>query len=202
MPTPSRARPAGRRPFTPRVLLVLLAGAACSGPSPSPTQPEGSTGSATTDPAGTTLGDATAASEGPGATGSATSASSTGAIATTTASTDSTGSDPTTASTGTDPTTAGESTGSSPDMPCAEGCAVEVACTERWRTEQACIDACEANLVEATAFEPACAAAWADLHACLGTLTCEELAQWTQPTAFPYPCVSEDEVLGFECAGQ
>ncbi|MCA9704793.1 MAG: hypothetical protein KDK70_02950 [Myxococcales bacterium] len=66
----------------------------------------------------------------------------------------------------------------------------------------ACVDACEANLVAAAEFQRACRAAWEDLHACLGTLTCEELAQWMDPTRFPYPCLREDEVLGFECAGQ
>lgn len=87
-------------------------------------------------------------------------------------------------------------------MACAEHCVVQLACTQAWRSEQACIDACEANLVEATVFEVACAAAWVDLYACLGTLTCDELAQWMRPARFPYPCLSQDEVLGFECAGQ
>ncbi len=107
-----------------------------------------------------------------------------------------------TGSTTTDSQTDGSTTESIMAMPCAESCAVQFACTKDWRTEQACVDACEANLMKAEAFEVACAAAWEDLYTCLGTLTCEELAEWMNPSQVPYPCMSEDEVLGFECAGQ
>ena len=75
-------------------------------------------------------------------------------------------------------------------------------CGDEWRTEEACVLDCEANLVEAERFNIACRAAWEGLHTCLGTLSCEEFAEWLEPTGIPYPCLSEDEVLTFECAGQ
>lgn len=75
-------------------------------------------------------------------------------------------------------------------------------CTDRWRSLEACVLDCEANLEEAAKFKIACVASWEALHECLGTLTCEEHLRWQNPTEFPYPCVSEDEELAFECAGQ
>ncbi len=95
----------------------------------------------------------------------------------------------------------GQSTGPM-EQPCVEGCTVELMCGKEWPSLEACVEDCEANLVEASEFEVACAAAWEDLHVCLGTLSCEEFFEWRDPTGFPYPCLPQDEVLSIECAGQ
>ncbi len=112
----------------------------------------------------------------------------------------STGLDSTGSTTGGD--SSGTTTGRPREAPCVVGCEVEFACGKRWPDVRSCVTACEANLVEAEAYEIACRAAWEDLHVCLGTLSCEEFAQWANPTRFPYPCVSADQVLAFECKGQ
>ncbi len=88
------------------------------------------------------------------------------------------------------------------DHSCADGCVVEVACGTEWESEDACVTACEANLVKADAFSPFCRDAWAALSACLATLTCEEFSQWQSPMMFPYPCSDADTVLSIECKGQ
>jgi hypothetical protein len=75
-------------------------------------------------------------------------------------------------------------------------------CTSDWPSEEDCVLACEANLVEAAAFSPVCADAWENVSECVGTLTCEEYLEWRMPTTFPYPCVDADEGLAFECKGQ
>ena len=93
-------------------------------------------------------------------------------------------------------------TGGSPSEACAAGCAVEFLCGTEWKTEQACVDWCEANLVEAAMFSPFCRAAWEGVSACLATLTCEELEQWQAPMELPYPCSDADVVLEVECKGQ
>lgn len=85
---------------------------------------------------------------------------------------------------------------------CADGCAVEFACGTRWASEQECVMWCEANLEKADAFSPFCRDAWEGVSACLGTLTCEEFAEWESPTVFPYPCSDADVVLDVECEGQ
>ena len=94
------------------------------------------------------------------------------------------------------------STGSELSQPCIDGCETEVLCTMDWASEEECYDACVANLEKAGAFAQACRAAWEDVHTCLGTLDCTDFAEWQAPTMTPYPCVSEDEALMFECKGQ
>ncbi len=146
------------------------------GPSPGTTDGSGS-GEAT-------AGGSTATGSSSGGDGT------THATSTTAADEESTGGSPTSGTTG-EPTSA-----------CQQGCAVEWLCTMDWPSEQACVSACEANLIRAAAFAPACADAWAAVSECLGTLTCEEYLEWRMPTAFPYPCVEADEGLQFECNGQ
>jgi hypothetical protein len=112
------------------------------------------------------------------------------------------GTDTDTTDTGTDTGTDTEgSTTGGPD-PCAEGCAVELMCGTEWMSEEDCVTWCEANLVMAGAFSPFCRLAWEGVSACLGTLTCEEFAQWENPMMFPYPCSDADVVLEVECEGQ
>jgi len=89
-----------------------------------------------------------------------------------------------------------------PIMPCTEQCEVELMCGEDWKSVRACAEPCEANLVEAELFAPFCRSAWEELALCLGSLTCEEFAEWQSPVEIPYPCISEDEGLVFECKGQ
>lgn len=85
---------------------------------------------------------------------------------------------------------------------CAAGCEIEVECGSEWKSTKACTDWCEANLVKAEAFSCFCAQAWNNLSTCFGALTCEEYAQYLEPTMFPYPCAIESDSLGFECKGQ
>jgi hypothetical protein len=95
-----------------------------------------------------------------------------------------------------------ESTTGGPSQACIDGCAVEHMCGTEWASAEECVAWCEANLVEASAFSPFCRDAWEALSACLATLDCDELEQWQNPTAFPYPCSNADVVLSVECKGQ
>ena len=151
-----------------------------------------STSSTSTSAGGTTSGTSTGGSSSGGSTVGSTSASSTGSD--TTADTSTGGS----SSEGGSSTTA-----TGPNQGCVDGCVTEFACGRRWRSEDACVEWCEANLVQAEAEAgPACRISWENLYECLGTLTCEEYEQWQMPVEVPYPCISEDEALTFECAGQ
>jgi len=86
---------------------------------------------------------------------------------------------------------------------CAAGCQVEFECgMGEWKSAQACTDWCEANLVKAEGFSCFCALAWNNLSTCFGGLTCEEYAEYLEPTMFPYPCAIESDSLMFECQGQ
>ncbi len=85
---------------------------------------------------------------------------------------------------------------------CADGCAVEFMCGMEWMSEEECVTWCEANLEKAYAFSPFCHDAWEGVSACLGTLTCEEFAEWDNPMVFPYPCSDADTILAVECKGQ
>jgi len=183
-------------------LRLLLAGwatlalAACGddGPSGEGTETSPSTSS--------TTGDASrSSSTGPG------SSTGTNPSDDTTTSTTTTGSD---SSTG-EGTTLGESSSGGSDTgtttgagvsACEEGCVVEAACGMRWASEDECVIACEANLVEAGRFSPFCQQAWENVSECVGTLTCEEFVQWETPTEFPYPCSDADVGLEIECEGQ
>jgi hypothetical protein len=89
-----------------------------------------------------------------------------------------------------------------PNQACADGCAVEFMCGTEWASAEDCVAWCEANLMKANAFSPFCRAAWEGVSACLGTLTCEEFAQWENPMMFPYPCSEADVALSVECKGQ
>lgn len=89
-----------------------------------------------------------------------------------------------------------------PDRACQSGCVVEFMCGMEWASERECVQWCEANLEKADAFSPFCHDAWAGVSACLGTLTCEEFAEWDAPAMFPYPCSEADVVLEVECKGQ
>lgn len=184
-----------------RIWLGLLALAACT-----PTTPADGSSESTGEGASTTSGSSTTASSGdPSASGTSTSGSSSEG------SSSSSSSD--TSTTGDDTTTSGSSSGSSsddgsttetgPNQACVDGCATEFECGMRWRSEGACLQWCEDNLVQAEVEAgPACRISWQSLYACLGTLTCEEYEQWQMPVAVPYPCIGEDEALTFECAGQ
>jgi hypothetical protein len=85
---------------------------------------------------------------------------------------------------------------------CIDYCAVEVACGTEWADEAACNAWCEANLDEAASFSMFCRQAWEAVQACVGGLDCEQFAAWDDPTAFPYPCSTEDAALQYECEGQ
>lgn len=86
---------------------------------------------------------------------------------------------------------------------CEAGCQIEFECgVGEWESAQECTDWCEANLVKAEAFACFCAQAWNTLSTCFGGLTCEEYAEYLEPTMFPYPCSIESDSLMFECEGQ
>ncbi|MCH9688149.1 MAG: hypothetical protein K0V04_42350 [Deltaproteobacteria bacterium] len=173
------------------LLGLVVASAACGEDdavaTPATTTSSGTSGNTTAQPgtSSTAADDTRGASTGPSSSGT-----------TTPSSTSST----TTASTAGETTTTGTTGPVVP--PCEAGCEIEFGCSRQWRSEQACIDSCEANLLEAEQFHRACRAAWENLHECLGTLSCEEFTEWFDPMRFPYPCLSEDEVLAFECKGQ
>ncbi|MEM9459132.1 MAG: hypothetical protein AAGF11_33445 [Myxococcota bacterium] len=99
-------------------------------------------------------------------------------------------------------TTEGSTTTAGIEQACAQGCAVEFSCGTEWTSEQECVTWCEANLEKAYEFSPFCRDAWAGVSACLGTLTCEEFAEWHDPAMFPYPCSETDAILNVECKGQ
>lgn len=166
---------------------------ACHTEEPSAHEDGASTGSASTSAAASSSGisEATGGSSAGGSTdeGSTAMASSSGS-STTAADEGSTGGSGTSGTTG-EPTSA-----------CQQGCAVQFQCTMEWPSEEECVTACEANLVRAAAFAQSCAEAWENVSECLGTLTCEELLEWSMPTTFPYPCADADEGLAFECQGQ
>jgi hypothetical protein len=75
-------------------------------------------------------------------------------------------------------------------------------CDTNWASEQECVDWCDDNLMMAARFTPQCHDAWEALSACFATLTCEEFAEYNNPTMFPYPCSDEADSLMFECMGQ
>jgi hypothetical protein len=86
------------------------------------------------------------------------------------------------------------------------GCQVEVDCgfcATKWRSVEACVEWCTANLDEAAAFADDCRDAWAGMHACVGVLSCEDFTDWClkDPPA-AYPCEGADQELSFECKGQ
>lgn len=168
---------------------------ACHTEEPSAHEDGASTGSASTSAAASSSGISEAAggsSSAGGSTdeGSTAMASSSGSSTTAAADEGSTGGSGTSDTTG-EPTSA-----------CQQGCAVQFQCTMEWSSEEECVTACEANLVRAAAFAQACAQAWENVSECLGTLTCEELLEWSMPMTFPYPCADADEGLAFECQGQ
>lgn len=108
----------------------------------------------------------------------------------------------TTEGTTTEGTTTEGTTTEGTGQACAQGCAVEFACGTDWASEQECVTWCEANLEKAYEFSPFCRDAWAGVSMCLGTLTCEEFAEWHDPAMFPYPCSEADAILNVECEGQ
>jgi hypothetical protein len=85
-------------------------------------------------------------------------------------------------------------------------CQVEVDCGfcgTQWKSVEACIEWCTANLDEAAAFTDACRDAWAGMHACVGQLSCEDFSAWCMKMPLrDYPCLGADENLSFECEGQ
>lgn len=99
-------------------------------------------------------------------------------------------------------------TGDEPNAACVAGCMVEFGCQDTcecattWRSEQACVQWCDANLDEAELFTEFCRDAWEAMSECLGTLSCEAYQEFHHPSVPDYPCVSEAETLAFECDGQ
>ena len=103
---------------------------------------------------------------------------------------------------GTD-STGSESSGTGGEAaPCTAGCMTQLECTAVWKNLEACVTACEDNLIQAALFSQFCEIAWENLSACFGTLSCDEYAEYLEPTMFPYPCDLESDALGFECEGQ
>ena len=100
------------------------------------------------------------------------------------------------------------STGDMPNEACVAGCMIEFGCQDTcecgttWRSEDACVQWCDANLGEAELFSSFCRDAWEAMSACIGTLTCEQYQQFHNPDVPDYPCVSEADTLAFECEGQ
>jgi hypothetical protein len=189
------------------MLGALLAG--CPGD-------DGSSGETTSDDGttSTTMMPSTSASTTTPPPGTSSSGSTTGE---TTTGNGTTGSDTDTDTTGgTSSGSSGDSTGGSTDTgassttegqsACQAGCQVEVDCgfcSTEWEDVDECIEWCEANLVKAGEFADFCQAAWENVHACVGTLDCDEFADWCdREPPFDYPCITEDQTLEFECEGQ
>lgn len=78
----------------------------------------------------------------------------------------------------------------------------EFACSDEWKSVEACITWCEGNLVKAGDFSLFCQMAWSNLSACFGTLDCEEYTAYLEAAVVDYPCVAEANSLAFECKGQ
>ncbi len=103
---------------------------------------------------------------------------------------------------GTD-STGSESSGTGGEAaPCTAGCMTQLECTAVWKNLEACVTACEDNLIQAALFSQFCEIAWENLSACFGTLTCDEYAEYLEAVTFPYPCDLESDALSWECKGQ
>lgn len=91
---------------------------------------------------------------------------------------------------------------------CVAGCMIEFGCQDTcecdttWKSEDACVQWCEANLEKAALFTEFCRDAWEAMSACIGTLDCEGYHEFHNPAVPDYPCVSEADSLAFECKGQ
>lgn len=100
------------------------------------------------------------------------------------------------------------STGDGHNDACVAGCMIEFGCQDTcecgttWKSEEACVAWCEANLEKAALFTEFCRDAWENMSACIGTLDCDGYHEFHNPAVPDYPCVSEADSLAFECKGQ
>jgi hypothetical protein len=105
-------------------------------------------------------------------------------------------------------TDSSSSTGDGHNDACVAGCMIEFGCQDTcecdttWKSEEACVSWCEANLEKAALFTEFCRDAWENMSACIGTLDCEGYHEFHNPAVPDYPCVSEADSLAFECKGQ
>ena len=100
-----------------------------------------------------------------------------------------------------------ESTGGGAEA-CMAGCEVELDCGpcaggKPWKSVEACVDWCTANLMKAGLFSFSCRSGWQGVHACVGALACDGFDQWcAKDPPFAYPCYRADVAQAFECEGQ
>jgi hypothetical protein len=84
---------------------------------------------------------------------------------------------------------------------CEARCEVEAECSGSGSVDD-CTDACKDQLTTARQFSPACGTARRHLEECLGGLSCGQYTEYISPSAYPYPCVDEDDEITEGCDGQ